>query len=262
MKHIKNYAAIKKKLKEYFAMQYRKAKRDCEVCDRCFGNPKYLDKESGRELYRTDEATTWFAAGHQIGADYVKRCHEHLEKDLPKEKEHWTKRLEAADKAGKLIEINILVNWTKSRMWGSNPHAECWLCFENAEYGTMSAYSEGRASGTGYDKRSAAVQEAFEFGISKKLDSADRRKELALARASFDRFVIEHGEELWKGYAVDKSPMPHFDIGGKGMNTFTGLFRRIGYRYNSNFAVKDYLIDYSEPDRGSDVYHVIRKDHI
>lgn len=262
MKHIRNYAAVKKKLKEYFALQYRKAKHDCEVCDRCFGNPKCLDRESGRELYRIDEATSWMAKGHQIDADYVKRCHEYLEKSLPKEEKRWTERLEAADRAGKLLEINISVNWTKSRTWGSNPHAECWLCFEDAEYGSRSSYSEGRASGCGYDKRSAAVQEAFEFGISKKRDNADRRKDLALAKASFDRFVIEQGEGLWNEYAVDKSPMPHFNIGGKGMSTFTRLFRRIGCRYDANFAVKDYLIDYSEPDRGSDVYHVIRKDRV
>lgn len=262
MKHIRNYAAVKKKMKEYFAMQYRKAKHDCKVCDRCFGNPKCLDRESGRELYRIDEATSWMAKGHQIDAGHVKRCREHLEKDLPKEEKRWTERLEAADKAGKLIEINISVSWTRSRTWGSNPHAECWLCFEDAEYGSRSSYSEGRASGCGYDKRSAAVQEAFGFGISKKRDNADSRKDLALARASFDRFVIEQGEKLWEEYAIDKSPMPHFDIRGKGMSTFTHLFRRIGCGYDANFAVKGYLIDYSEPVRGSDVYHVIRKDRV
>ena len=260
MKHIKNYATVKKKLKEYFALQYHKAKRDCEVCDRCFGNPKCLDKESGRELYCLDEATTWMAKGHQIDADYVKRCHEYLEKTLPKEEKYWTERLEAADKAGKLIEINMSVNWTKSRTWGTNPHAECRVRFEDAEYGTRSSYSEGRASGCGYDKRSAAVDEAFRFGVSKKRDNVDRRKDLALAKASLDRFVIEQGEKLWEEYAIDKTPMPHFNIGGKGMGTFTRLFRRIGCRYDANFVVKDYLIDYSEPDRGTDVYHVIRKD--
>lgn len=262
MKHIKNYAAAKKAMKEYFAREYQRAKHDCEVCDRCFGNPKCLDKESGRELYRTDEALTWMVKGHQIDKGYVERCHERLEKTLPKEEKYWTGRLEAADAAGKLIEINISVNWTKSRTWGSNPHAECWLCFEDAEYGTRSAYSEGRASGAGYDKRSAAVQEAFGFRISKKCDDADRRKSLALAKASLDRFVIEHGEELWKEYAVDRSPLPTISISGKGMSTFTNLFRRIGCKYGSNFAVKDYLIDYSEPDKGTDVYHVIRKDRV
>lgn len=261
MKHIRNYAKVKK-MKEYFALQYRKAKHDCKVCDRCFGNPKCLDKESGRELYRIDEATSWMAPGHQIDVGYVKRCHEYLEKDLPKWERHWTERLEAADKAGKLIEIILHVNWSRSSVWGSNPHVECRIYFEDTEYGTRSAYSEGRASGAGYDKRSAAVQEAFEFGIPKRRTHAASKKDLALAKASFDRFVIEHGEDLWKEYALDKTPVPHFNISGKGMSTFTGLFRRIGYQYSANFAVKDYLIDYSEPDRGSDMYHVIRKDKI
>ena len=262
MKHIKNYAVVKKKLKEYFDLQYRKAKHTCEVFDRCFGNPKCLDKESGRELYRIDEATSSVEKGHQIDANYVKRCHEYLEKEIPKWEKLWTERLEAADKAGKLIEINISVNWNRSRVWGSNPHAECRIYFEDAEYGTRSAFSEGRASGCGYDKRSAAVQEAFSFKVSKKHSLAYSKKDLELARASFDRFVIEHGEDLWKEYAIDRTPMPHFNISGKGMSTFTGLFRRIGYKHNSNFAVKDYLIDYSEPDRGSDTYHVVRTDWV
>lgn len=262
MKHIKNYAAVKKKLKEYFALQYRKAKHNCKVCDRCFGNPKYLDKESGRERYRIDETTSWRVEGDHIEADYVKWSHKYLEKELPEYEKYWTERLEAADKAGKLIEINISVNWTRSRTWGSNPHAECRWYFEDPEYGTRSAFSEGRASGCGYDKRSAAVQQAFEFVVSKKYRHAHSSKDLAFARASFDRFVIEHGEELWKEYAIDKTPVPHFNISGKGMSTFTGLFRRIGHKYDANFAVNDYLIDYSEPDRGYDVYHVIRKDMI
>lgn len=263
MKHIKNYTAVKKKMKEYFALQYRKAKHTCEVFDRCFGNPKCLDKESGRELYRIDEATSWMTPGHQIDAGNVKRSHEYLEKDLPKWERHWTERLEAADKAGKLVEILISINWTRSRVWGSNPHAECRVYFEDTEYGgTRGAYSEGRASGYGYDKRSAAVQEAFGFSLPKKRRLAACEKDLVLARASLDRFVIEHGEELWKEYAIDKTPVPHFSISGKGMSTFVRLFRRIGYKYDANFPVKDYLIDYLETDRGSDVYHVIRKDRV
>lgn len=262
MEHIKNYAVVKKKLEEYFALRYRKAKHDCEVVDRCFGNPKCLDKESGRELYRIDEATTWMATGHQVDADCVKQSHKYLEKELPDYERYWTERLEAADKAGKLIEVKILVTWNRSRTWGSNPHAECWLYFEDAEYVTRSSFSEGRASGCGYDKRSAAVQKAFEFAVPKKYSLSDSKKDMALARASFDRFVIEHGEELWEEYAIDKTPAPHFNISGKGMSTFTRLFRRIGHQYDANFAVKDYLIDYSEPDRGSDTYHVIRKDRI
>ena len=76
-----------------------------------------------------------------------------------------------------------------------------------------------------------------------------------------DRFVIEHGESLWKEYAVERTPIPHFCFGGKGMNTFTRLFRRIGCRPCGE-QIEDYLIDYDEPCRGSDVYHVIRKSRI
>ena len=261
MKHIKYYATVKRHLKAYFDREMKQAKHDLGVLKRCFGNPKCWDEKD--QNYRTDEATKWRAAGHQVSKDDIESEELRLQKSLPKERKYWEDRLEAAGKAGKLIEINISVNWTKSRTWGWNPHAECWMYFEDAEYGTRSAYSEGRASGCGYDKRSAAVQGAFEFGVSKRYNNADERKDLALARASFDRFVIEHGPKLWKEYAIDKSPMPTFNISGKGMGTFTSLFRKIGTKpYSSPATVKDYLIDYSERARDSDTYHVIRKDMV
>lgn len=261
MKHIKYYATVKRHLKAYFDRQMKQSKHDLAVFKRCFGNPKCWDEKD--QIYRTDEPTRWSEVGRPVFKEDIESEELRLYKSLPADRKYWEDRLEAADNAGKLIEMEISVNWVRSKTWGSNPHAECRILFEDAEYGTRSAYSEGRASGCGYDKRSAAVQEAFEFGLSKTTrDNADSRKDLALARASFDRFVIEHGPKLWKAYAIDKSQIPTFNISGKGMSTFTGLFRRIGCRYNRNPTVKDYLIDYSEPERGSDMYHVIRKDRV
>ena len=198
--------------------------------------------------------------GAVITQEDVEKARNYLKKTVPKECEMWAMRLGEADKAPKMIELNIRVEWTRSRMYGSNAKASAWLCFEDEKYGTNSGMGEGKASGCGYDKRSAAVYEALCFNCRKR-DPYGRNALATRARASLDRFVIEHGEELWKEYAIDRIPIPHFHFDGKGMNVFTGLFRRIGCKsYGS--PVTDYLIDFSESDKGDDVYHVIRKDRV
>lgn len=232
-RHIKNYAAVKKAMKDYFTVELAKAQKS------------YLAATSGGDKEALDRLLKW------------------RDVDLPKWIEQWTWRLEAADNAPKLLEININVHWARSSTWGHNPTAEVWVCFGDGETGNRSAYGSDRASGCGYDKRSAAVSGALRLGV-KKGDNVYDRESKALGRAAIDRFVIEHGEELWKEYAIDRTPFPHLTFGGKGMSCFTRLFRRIGCpeRLWGHATVKDYLIDYSEPERGNDVYHIIERSRI
>lgn len=251
-KHMKNYSVAKKAMKEYFEREEGSARKWLDREEGTFGNPKCWDEKCN--CYRYD-------SGDICDKHDVDRAREHLEKFLPKYRAKWEERLDAADNAGQLLEINICVNWSRNRTWGMNPHAEVWVCFSDEKYGTRSAFSEGSASGYGYDKRSAAVGEALCMRAKKK-DGKDVREDLKLAAAAIDRFVIEHGENLWKEYAIDRTPFPHFSIGGKGIGVFTNLFRKIGCKPYGEYPVGDYLIDYREPDRGSDVYHIIRKDRI
>ena len=259
MKHIKNFGAVKKAIIAYFERETEAAKKTLEAMEGTFGNPKCFDKE--RNCYRLKNDVRWMAKGTVILQEDIEKARNNLEKTIPSERDMWMRRLEEADKAGKMVEINIRVEWSRSRMYGSNPRAVAYLCYEDEKYGTNSGMGEGSASGCGYDKRSAAVYEALCFN-HKKRDGYGRLVTSLAARASLDRFVIEHGEALWKEYAVERTPMPHFHFDGKGMSVFTRLFRRIGCRYDPVPPVKDYLIDYTETDRGADVYHVIRKDRV
>lgn len=242
-KHIKNYSVVKKAMREYFDREEKAAKKRL--------------KDAENALKECDGTEYEIAECKRLVCD----CREHLEKSLPKYKARWEARLEAADKSGKLLEINISVHWSRSRTWGMNPHAEAWVCFEDKKYGTRSAYGKGSASGCGYDKRSSAMGEALCLGARKK-DDSERHESCALGRAAIDRFVIEHGEPLWHEYAIDRTPLPHFSISGKGSSVFTRLFKRMGCKPYGDIPVSDYLIDYTESDNGSDVYHVIRKDRI
>ena len=259
MRHIKNYGAVKKGLVAYFERETESAKKTLEAMEGTFGNPKCFDKE--KNCYRLKRNIRWMDRGHAVSQEDVDRAREYLDKSLPNKIGMWKRRLEDADKAGKIVEINIRVEWSRSRMYGSNPHAFAYLRYEDEKYGTNTAMGEGRATGCGYDKRSAAVYEALCFNHKKK-DGYGAFVTCSAARASLDRFVIEHGEVLWSEYAIDRMPMPHFHFDGKGMGTFTRLFKRIGCRFDHDSAVKDYLIDYTETDKGADVYHVIRKDRI
>lgn len=252
MRHIKNYALAKSILNNDRRKVEEEARKHYDKLKAAFGNPDCWDAEHNCYRLPGDHAVV-----RQADVESARR---HAEVYGPKYWKWWEDRLKAADGAGKLVEINIRVEWKRSSMYGMNPTAEAWLCFEDAQYGKRSAYGREHASGCGYDKASAAVSGVLCFGI-KKGDDEEARESKRKALASLDRFVIEHGEALWKKYAVSRTPFPHLSFDGKGMSTFTGLFRQIGYS-SSGRAVKDYLIDFHESARSSDVYHVIRKDRI
>lgn len=258
-RHMKNYSVAKKKMEEYFAKMIRHETEELELYRSCFGNPKCWDDEC--QLYRIKRKGMKLKEGSVVAEDDIERRDHLLNVFLPKNMEYWRKRLDSADRAGKLLEINIDIHWGRQRIGCGKPHAEVWVAFEDEKYGSMSGYNTGTASGCGYDLRSAAMQDALNFEI-KKSDNADRREAKAKAKASLDRFVIEHGEALWSEYAVDRVPMPHLNIDGKGSSVFTRLFRGVGCKPCMEYAVNDYLIDYRETDSGSDIYHVIRKDRI
>lgn len=259
MRHIKNYGAVKKGLVAHFDRETEAAKKTLEAMEGTFGNPKCFDNENN--CYRLKSSVRWKDKGHIVLQEDIDMARKYLDESLPNEIEMWKRRLEDADKAGKLVEINIRVEWSRSSMYGYNPHAIAYLCYEDDKYGTRSAMGEGRVTGCGYDKRSAAVYEALCFNYKRKYGK-DALVTLSAARASLDRFVIEHGEELWSEYAIDRTPIPHFSFDGKGIGTFTRLFKMIGCRFGHDYAVKDYLIDYTENDKGTDVYHIIRKDRV
>lgn len=136
-------------------------------------------------------------------------------------------RLDAADGAPKFTGLKVRIEWKRSRTWGSNPSAECWVFGDgpaiypvNGEDGktlsdhngpvmTATHHSTGHASGCGYDKCSAAVEDG-------------------ILCPTIDRLIIEN-EKTWRFYAVEgKDYFPHLSIGGKGVETLRGLFKAYG----------------------------------
>jgi hypothetical protein len=116
-----------------------------------------------------------------------------------------------------LLLVNV--EWVKNRTWGNNPRADVSIYSTdgNAERAT------GRASGCGYDKRSAAVDAALRTS------------------AVFGRLLIEnwrrvadcYGVEMWRGF-------PALDISGKGIETLRTVCERCGLIWRSNTSGKNW----------------------
>lgn len=63
-------------------------------------------------------------------------------------------------------EMTITIEWQKSRMWGSNPHAEVRLAFHDGSFDHQEGYT---ASGWGYDKESTVIGQIFNEFMKYKL---------------------------------------------------------------------------------------------
>lgn len=197
----------------------------------------------------------WKAVNAAISKYYENNKSEYVQNN----KMYWMERLAAADQAPLLTQIMADVRWGRGSE-GLVAKATVTVEMED-ENGLSCGYGHGRAAGGGYDKASAAVNEALAFE-PRRADSKAARETKKRALASIDRFVIEHGEKLWEKYAIDRTPFPHFCFAGKGMGTITNLFRRIGVKYSNGAVCKDYLIYFDESGRNEDHYHIIHKDYI
>ena len=251
-KHIKNYAKVKARINKYRREGIRKAKERRDFLKRILNDENnwqpWGDPKDNEKRCVVPESYDWWQKGDLVDWGSLERAEDAI-KAIDSIADKALKRLEFADKAGEIQEITISVEWKKNRTWGSNPNAEVWVVFSDAEYGTASDYAKsGSVGGCNYDKRSASVQIAFD-----KL-KADK------GQAALDRWVIEGGEKLWEEYAFDKNPYPCFDIHSKGISVFTRLFRRIGCKPYGKYPFNNFVIEENERSKSSDYYHVIRKD--
>lgn len=135
----------------------------------------------------------------------IKDYEERLNKNL--------KRIDTINSAKNNVEsITINVNWVKNQTWGYNPHATI--------YTNNGDITEGKASGCGYDKESAAIAEALNKNndILKLLYIAKNKKMTLKNTNSHD--LLGYGS----GYGV----LPYFE-GGVGVSSLLNIFRKLNY---------------------------------
>ena len=216
-KHIRNYCKARKLLRQ-----------EADSCRRSARNMVQRDDETKEQFEERKK-------------DYVKWLEKYIR--------NGEARLEAADKAGAVFELQFHVYWGKNYE-GNQARCEGWVFYTDPEFGSKSSHSKGkRTSGGGYDKYSEAIQYC--------IDRFDKD-----GQAAIDRWVIENGEKLWEEYAVDRTPIPHFEFGGKGGSTFTRLFRPLGYRYKGDWPIRKFLIEENRRSKTYDYIRVIRKDMV
>ena len=162
----------------------------------------------------------------------LKRALKAIDKDTAEK----AAKLARVAQAGTLGVCDIWVEWKRSAYWGSNPTATATVYNER---GNVTGETSGRASGCGYDKRSAAVADALNDSESalKVLYTAE---ENALREGKTDRRAA-------LGYGLGYGVLPYFE-GGVGVNCFWRFFQAQGYRVNAN-----------ENGKRSDFYMIVKE---
>ena len=180
------------------------------------------ESDEGIRKYSTDYRWEQYQRGkisREKAVEYaVVRTLKKLEKELWADLE----RLEAIENAKIPSFISIKTEWVRSRTWGNNPHIEIYVQGEGS--------FEGRASGCGYDKESAAFASAAKSSFALKKILCEL-KEAALKEGKSDKSKtactgIDNREVC--GYGAGHEPIPVFE-GGVGMNSIISIFRRYGY---------------------------------
>lgn len=134
----------------------------------------------------------------------IKEYKARLEKDL--------KRIETIAQANDdITNINISINWVRSSTWGHNPHATVT---------TNGEMTEGKASGCGYDKESAAMAEALN-------KNNDILKILYIAKNKKMTLKNNNNHDLL-GYGSGYGVLPYFE-GGVGASSLMNIFKKLGY---------------------------------
>lgn len=175
------------------------------------------------EAYQTGAITREKALAYA-----VKRMERAQEKDLAKE----LHRLETVYNAPALTWASIHVYWKRSAMWGYNP---------TAEMSSNTGETEGRASGYGYDKCSAAVAEALNANPSA-LRALYVVAEKALAEGKRPTAPNSASCISWRdilGYGSGCGVLPYFE-GGVGVSCFASILEKCGFRWCSYRGEKHY----------------------
>lgn len=161
----------------------------------------YSEKLTKRQKEKLTKSEQKEIIKNKIIKEYEKR----LAKDL--------KRIETIKNAKNDIDtITVNVDWVKNQTWGHNPHATI--------YTNNGDITEGKASGCGYDKESAAIAQALN-------QNNDIVKLLYIAKNKKMTLKNTNNHDLL-GYGSGYGVLPYFE-GGVGVSSLLNIFRKLNY---------------------------------
>lgn len=186
------------------------------------------ERENGLRHYSTARRFEQYKAGEINRETANNYATKRLYKEMEKQKAAGLAKIEAAETAPDLTSITIDIEWTKSRTWGYNPHAEMVNSHETRR-------TFGNASGCGYDKRSAAVAEALNQSPAV-LKILYTLKEEGLKEGKNDHSETActgHDNRNIIGYGSGYSVIPYFE-GGVGIECFAAILKKAGFQQNAH----------------------------
>jgi len=119
--------------------------------------------------------------------------------------------------------IEISIEWSKSRMWGSNPHATARVHFRDGSFEMREGFT---CSGCGYDKESTVIAEIFNTFLKYKLWHFSKKR-IAGGNGSTDE---KNGNAPYGIYAPSKGTVYNSRgfSGGIGTNCYYAISEYIG----------------------------------
>lgn len=153
-------------------------------------------------------------------------------KQRDKEKFAELQKLDSIEKAGKLIDATISIEWKRSQTWGNNPTAEMRISYTidgRDEYRRIYGSSIG---GCGYDKESTAAAQVVN-------QSYECLKLFANAKEKALRQDKEATNETALGYGAGYGVIPALH-GGVGMDCFLRIFQKLGYKAEKTASGKTF----------------------
>lgn len=162
---------------------------------------------------------------------------ERKQKAIYKAIEHEATRVKTVFSAGTLLDVKINMEWKRSRMWGSNPCAECWYSYKDASGEFHSGYVvSGSISGCGYDKGSTAVAMCLNQ-INEVLKLLYTKKDKAIKGIVNPDNNTMHREIF--GYGIGYGILPSIE-GGVGVSCYPRIFESLGYKFQTTASGKTF----------------------
>lgn len=167
------------------------------------------------------------------------------EKSIYKSIEREVNKIKTVFNAGTLIDVKISIEWKRSRMWGSNPSAECWYSYKDADGQYRNGYVvSGSIGGCGYDKGSTAVARCLNQ-INEVLKPLYAKKDKAIKGITTPHNNTIHRDIF--GYGSGYGILPTIE-GGVGVSCYPSIFAAIGYEFSTLASGKTF-----------DVYKIVKK---
>lgn len=177
--------------------------------------------DRGLKEYSTSRRWEQYKDGEISREKAVELATKRSDKAIKKDTAAKLARLDRVAAAPDLTFLSISVEWVRNSYWGNNPHAEA---------RTNTGVYDGKASGCGYDKESAAIAEALNQCDSV-LKALYTLKENGLRAGLSDRdsgACCGRSNGSICGYGAGYGAIPYFE-GGVGVSCFWSIFKKCGF---------------------------------